>query len=91
VGENLVVMAANAGAPRAPAWYLNLRAAGEAVVVRAGERTCVRPRVAEGAERARLWNQFARVYPPVDEYRRLTARELPLIVLEPLGGSSARS
>jgi F420H(2)-dependent quinone reductase len=90
VGENLVVMAANAGAPRAPAWYLNLRAAGEAVVVRSGERTRVRPRVAEGPERTRLWRLFSRVYPPVDEYRRFTQRELPLIVLEPLGETSAQ-
>lgn len=30
-GEDLVVVPANGGAPREPDWWLNLRAAGEAV------------------------------------------------------------
>jgi deazaflavin-dependent oxidoreductase (nitroreductase family) len=82
-GERLVVMASNAGHHRAPAWWLNLRDAGEGVAVIAGERMAVRPRVPEGEERERLWEGFKRMYPAAEEYLDFTDREIPLIVLEP--------
>ena len=41
------------------------------------------PRVATGAERDRLWRAFAAMYPSLDDYRELTDRELPVVVLEP--------
>ncbi|HEX2085792.1 MAG TPA: nitroreductase/quinone reductase family protein [Solirubrobacteraceae bacterium] len=81
-GEDLVVVAANAGAPRPPAWWLNLRDAGEAVAVVGGERRRVRPRVAEGPERERLWAAFARMYPQIDDYTGFTDRRFPVVVLE---------
>lgn len=80
--ETLVVLAANAGAHRVPAWWLNLRESGQATTVLGGKRTAVRPRVLGGEERRRLWQDFAEMYPQIDEYQRLTDRELPLIALE---------
>ena len=82
-GERLLVTPANAGAERTPAWWLNLRAAGSGVAVVGGERTRVRPRVAEGAERERLWRVFASSYPMLDDYRAFTPRDFPLVLLEP--------
>ena len=84
-GERLVVTPANAGAERTPAWWLNLREAGRGVAVVGGKRTRVRARVAEGAERDRLWWLFAGDYPMLDDYRVLTPRDFPLVVLEPEG------
>jgi F420H(2)-dependent quinone reductase len=81
-GDDLVVLAANAGNHRVPAWWLNLEAAGEGVAVIGRDRRRVRPRVATGAERERLWEAFARMYPSADDYAGFTDRELPLIVLE---------
>ena len=81
-GDDLVVLAANAGADRTPAWWLNLRAAGEGVAVVRGERRRVRPRVAVGEERARLWRDFVRMYPPAAQYTGFTDREFPVVVLE---------
>lgn len=81
-GDAFVVIPANAGSDRPPAWWLNLRAAGSAVAVVRGERVPVRPRVADGAERERLWKAYARMYPQVDDYTRFTDRELPVVVLE---------
>src|SRR3954451_14871470 len=47
--RRVIVYAANAGAHRTPAWWLNLREAGEGTTVLRGRRTRVRPRVLEGA------------------------------------------
>ena len=82
-GDDLVAVAANAGNHRTPAWWLNLKAAGEGVAVIGGERRRVRPRVATGDERERLWAGFVRMYPAAGDYTGFTERELPVIVLEP--------
>ena len=79
-GDDLVVVPANAGAARPPAWWLNLRAAGEGIAHVAGERRRVRPVEARGAERERLWRRFAAVT-PVAQYERAAGRELPVVVL----------
>jgi deazaflavin-dependent oxidoreductase (nitroreductase family) len=84
-GDALVVLAANAGADRNPAWWLNLREAGVGEVLVGRDRMRVRPRVSEGAERDRLWRAFVEMYPQAEHYTRFTDRELPLIALEPEG------
>jgi deazaflavin-dependent oxidoreductase (nitroreductase family) len=88
-GEALVVLAANAGSQRMPAWWLNLRDAGEAEVVVGRRRRRVRPRVLEGAERERLWRAFVEMYPQAEHYTEFTDRELPLVALEPVGDAAA--
>ena len=77
-----VVLAANAGARRPPAWWLNLRDAGRGVAVLGRERREVVPRVAEGPERAELWNRVCAVYPAAEHYAEFTEREIPVVVLE---------
>jgi F420H(2)-dependent quinone reductase len=82
-GERYVVMAANAGNDRTPAWWLNLKAAGSAVAVVRGRRIPVRAREVTGPERDRLWRAFAEMEPRVLEYATFTDRAFPLVVLEP--------
>jgi deazaflavin-dependent oxidoreductase (nitroreductase family) len=82
-GNGFIVYAANAGAHRTPAWWLNLKAAGEAEVVLRGERTRVRPRVLDGAERAWMFTRFCEMYPQAREYPGFTDRPMPLVALEP--------
>jgi deazaflavin-dependent oxidoreductase (nitroreductase family) len=82
-GDGVVVCPSNAGAHRTPAWWLNLREAGEGTIVIGRERTSVRPRVLEGAERERLWRDFAEMYPQLDHYTEFTERRFPLVALEP--------
>lgn len=82
-GDALVVMAANAGAVRTPAWWLNLKHAGEGAVVLGRNRIRVRPRELAGEERDRLWREFVAMYPQAAHYPRFTDRVLPLIALEP--------
>lgn len=80
-GEDLVVIAANGGSDRTPAWWLNMREARRATVTLHGKSWAVTPRVAAGAEREELWAAFARGYPTLDEYPTFTDRELPVVVL----------
>jgi F420H(2)-dependent quinone reductase len=81
-GDGFVVVAANAGAARAPAWWLNLRAAGAGVADLGSHRVRVVASEAHGDERARLWRRIAAVA-PLDRYQRRTDRPLPVVVLQP--------
>jgi deazaflavin-dependent oxidoreductase (nitroreductase family) len=82
-GDALVVLAANAGADRTPAWWLNLQEAGVGEVVVGRRRMRVRPRLLDGTERDRAWRAFVAMYPQAEHYTRFTRRALPLIALEP--------
>jgi deazaflavin-dependent oxidoreductase (nitroreductase family) len=92
-GGAFVVLAANAGADRTPAWWLNLREAGAGEVIVGRHRTPVQPRLLAGAARDRVWRAFVAMYPQAEYYTRFTHRVgappacggLPLIALEPAG------
>jgi deazaflavin-dependent oxidoreductase (nitroreductase family) len=82
-GRNLVLVASKGGFPKNPAWFHNLRAHPDTTVQVGSEHRPVHARVAEGEERARLWNLMVGVYPGYESYRKRTEREIPLVVLEP--------
>ncbi len=82
-GADLVLVASKGGFPKNPAWFHNLRAHPDTTVQVGSEHRSVHARVAEGEERARLWNLMVRVYPGYESYRKRTPREIPLVVLEP--------
>ncbi len=80
-GDRVVVMASNAGAPKAPDWYANLRA-NPSVKVEIGDETYeATATVAEGDERARLWAEITRLYPFFLDHEKKANREIPLVVL----------
>jgi len=83
-GKDYVIIASKGGAPDHPAWYLNLTAHPEVALQIKGERLRARARIAAGEERARLWKMMAGIYPPYDRYQQRTAREIPVVVLEPI-------
>ena len=84
-GDRRVIIASKAGAPHHPHWYLNLVANPEVTVEVPGETYRARAVVAEGAERDRLYHQQADLMPNFTEYQEKTAREIPVVVLEPIG------
>lgn len=89
-GERLIVMAINAGAPKTPSWWLNLREMGESEVLVRGERRPVRARELEGEERERAWRQYAEMAPAVDDFRVYAKdRHIPVVALEPAEGASS--
>jgi F420H(2)-dependent quinone reductase len=89
-GDDLVVVPANAGARRPPAWWLNLRAAGNGVAHLGGEARAVRAVEAGGADRDRLWDRYAAVS-PVEHYQRRAGRLLPVVRLVPASHGSLRA
>lgn len=90
-GEVLAISAANAGLDRPPAWWLNLEAEPRAEVELDGRRMSVRARRAEGDEADRLYALFLRQNAGAETTRRFTAREIPVIVLEPAARSAPPS
>lgn len=83
-GDACVVIASNAGEPKHPAWWLNLRQSPRATVQRGGEITPVVAREAQGDERARLWARLVGMEPSYETYRQRTTRQIPVVVLEPV-------
>ena len=82
-GDNFVVIASMGGAPKHPAWYLNLQ--GQEAEIQVGRaKLRVRAREAEGEERARLWAHMVSLYPAYDSYQKKTSRRIPVVVLEPV-------
>jgi deazaflavin-dependent oxidoreductase (nitroreductase family) len=78
-----VIVASKGGAPQHPAWFENLSAHPDDVEIQVrAEVIPVRPDVAAGEERTRLWSAMAEVWPAYDEYQARTEREIPVVVLE---------
>jgi F420H(2)-dependent quinone reductase len=85
-GDRLVLIASKGGIDTHPAWFHNLMAMDTVdVELPGGERRQVRPRIADGEERERLWRLMTDHYPSYDDYQRQTARRIPVVVLEPAG------
>jgi F420H(2)-dependent quinone reductase len=84
-GEDFVIIASKGGAPTHPAWFLNLRANPEATVEVGDREVRVRAEEADAEEKARLWQKMVEMYPTYDDYQTKTKREIPLLVLHPVG------
>lgn len=82
-GENVVIVASKGGYPRHPAWFHNLIAHPDATVQIGSRRRAVHARTADPQERARLWPKVLEVYQGYAGYQQRTAREIPLVILEP--------
>lgn len=82
-GDRTVIVASNAGAPRHPAWFHNLRADPDVLL---GGRPVRATIVTDAAEQERLWAEADAVFPAFARYRRDAAavrRTIPLVVLTP--------
>ncbi len=81
-GDQLLVIASNAGAPKHPDWYRNL-VAHPTVTVEAGPETFEATAVVlEGAERERVWTRIVARYPFFAEHQAKVTRQIPVIALE---------
>lgn len=83
-GGDYLVVASIGGAPRHPAWYLNLVADPHAEIQVRGDRLAVTARTADDDEKPRLWPIMTGVWPNYDVYQRRTERVIPLVVLTPV-------
>lgn len=84
-GKRYVLVGSKGGAPEDPLWVYNLRAQPLVEIRDKAHVMAMRVReVADAAERARLWALAVAAFPPYDEYRTKTTREIVLFLAEPL-------
>jgi proline iminopeptidase len=82
IDGNAVIVASKGGADNHPGWYFNLTETPEVAVQVKADKYTARARTAEGEERAKLWEQMAKVWPDYNGYQKKTDREIPVVVLE---------
>jgi len=83
--SGFAIIASKGGAPSHPAWYLNLTAHPEVDVQVEAKRFRAKARTASEPERSEIWKQMVAIYGPYTDYQERTEREIPVVVLEPLG------
>jgi deazaflavin-dependent oxidoreductase (nitroreductase family) len=81
-----VVIASNAGAERDPAWWLNLQAHPNATTREGRVTHAVRMRRLEGEERERAWRRAVDAFGGYARYETMTARSIPVALLEKMPG-----
>jgi deazaflavin-dependent oxidoreductase (nitroreductase family) len=82
-GDRVTIVASNAGSPRHPSWYHNLRAHPDVIFGGIAMHATV---VDDEAERNRLWQLADHVFPAFARYRRDAAkvnRSIPIVQLTP--------
>ncbi|ONI71331.1 nitroreductase family deazaflavin-dependent oxidoreductase [Actinosynnema sp. ALI-1.44] len=82
VGDNWAVFGTYGGSPRHPAWYINLMANPRATVEADAEEVPVVARLAQGAERERIWAKEIALIPKFAEFEAASGRQTPVVVLE---------
>ncbi len=82
-GDDFIVVGSQGGAPRHPGWFLNLEADPRGEIELGRRRLPVTARRLSEEERDRFWPRLVALYPPYDEYRRRTTRNIPVLRLSP--------
>ena len=84
VDAGFVIIASKGGAPIHPAWFLNLLDNPSCEIQVGSDHYHATARIAEGEERAELWQVMVDLYAPYVDYQTKTDREIPVVVLAPL-------
>lgn len=84
-GDDYVIVASVGGSAKHPAWYLNLDADPNVEIQVGDELYDAVARTTAGDERARLWTAMNEIWPYYDGYQKKTKREIPVVVLTPVG------
>ena len=89
----IAVVGSRGGMPTDPSWALNLRADPAATIFLRRESIAVEAKLAEGNERALLWDSITTRSPVYLTYqeRARGKREIPVFVLSARDGSSLRT
>lgn len=84
-GEKIILIASNFGGQRNPAWYYNLKANPEAVLVINGRSAVYIASEATGEEREKYWQQAVNTYLGFRNYETwANHRDIPVMVLRPM-------
>jgi len=82
-GDEYVIVASKGGFPKNPGWFHNLTARPDVTFQVGGEKFRGSWRLAEGAERQKIWDYMSEVYPPYPAYQAATDRQIPVVLLRP--------
>jgi deazaflavin-dependent oxidoreductase (nitroreductase family) len=85
VGDDMAIFASKGGGPTNPDWYHNLLAHPDTSVEVGADTVAVKARVADDAERTRIWEKQKKEYPGFADYEAKTSRTIPVVILEPAG------
>ena len=84
-GNSYYVIASKGGAPEHPGWYRNMQANPNVDIQVGTKKMKAKARTATGAERAKLWKDAVGLFPPYADYQQKAgAREIPVVVLDPV-------
>ena len=82
-GNQIVLVASKGGDDRDPDWYQNIVAQPDVELIMAGNRFRMRARDATASEKVELWPRIEAAYRPYAHYRRVSSRDIPLVICEP--------
>jgi deazaflavin-dependent oxidoreductase (nitroreductase family) len=80
-GDRILVVAANAGAPKHPDWYRNLSREPHVQVEIGDQAYPAIATVLAGAERDQEWTALKKAYPFFAEFEKTAGRTIPVVVL----------
>lgn len=80
-GDDHIIIASKGGHADHPAWFLNLEASKGVSVQVAADKFSATAEVVEGADRARIWDMMAEIFPPYNDYQQKTDRLIPVVRL----------
>lgn len=78
-----LVVASNAGLSTHPAWFHNLKVNPNFTIQVKDKVMPVHARIISSNERAAFWKKVIETAPAFADYEKQTAREIPLILLQP--------
>ena len=82
VENGWAIFATHGGSPRNPRWYHNLMANPQTTVEAGAEQVPVSARLAQGAERERIWAKETELVPKFAEFEAAAGRQIPVVILE---------
>ncbi len=85
--DRYIVVASFGGSKTYPAWYTNLQADPKVTLQIKADHLEADARTATGEERRRLWDMMVAIFPHYASYEKKAGRQIPIIVLDPTGGS----
>jgi deazaflavin-dependent oxidoreductase (nitroreductase family) len=82
-GPRFIVVGSNAGDPREPQWWQNLKSHPRAEVQVGRQHYFIRSHQASDEETRQLWPKLEQSYRSFPRYRERSGRDIPVVVLKP--------
>ena len=85
IDDSYVLIGSYGGRPKDPVWVHNLRANPDVEIRDKTETFTMRIReISDDAERKRIWDISAEVFPPYNDYQAKAPRQIPVVLAEPV-------